>query len=57
MVNKNVKYDRIARAVIQSEADLWNLMIGALRRLQKAPQIVRAFFRDPALRYIRTAET
>jgi transposase len=55
-VNKNVKHDRVARAVIQSEDDLWNLMLGALRRLQKTPNIVRAFFRDPALSYILAAE-
>jgi transposase len=56
-VNKNVKHDRVARAVIQSEGDLWNLMLGALQRLQKAPHIVRAFFRDPTLNYILPAET
>jgi hypothetical protein len=27
-------------------------IIGALRRLQKMPHIVRAFFADPDLRYI-----
>ena len=56
-VNKNVKHDRVGRSVIQSEGDLWKLMLGALRRLQKAPEIVQAFFRDPALSYILATET
>jgi hypothetical protein len=29
-------------------------IIGALRRLQKMPHLVRAFFTDPNLRYIAT---
>ena len=34
-------------------ADEFNTkIIGALRRLQKLPQLVRAFFADPDLRYI-----
>jgi hypothetical protein len=27
-------------------------MLGALRRLQKSPEIIRGFFADPALAYI-----
>jgi hypothetical protein len=35
--------------------DLKAKAIGALRRLQKMPGLVRAFFADPHLRYITTA--
>lgn len=51
-VNKNVKHDRVARGVPQSVDDLKQLMLGALRRLQKRPDIVQGFFADPALKYI-----
>lgn len=54
-VNKNVKHDRVGRGVPQSVTDLKGLMLSALHRLQKRPDIVRGFFADPALRYI-TAE-
>lgn len=48
----NVKNDRISREVIMSKDDLKTKAIGALRRLQKLPDIVRGFFRDPKLAYI-----
>jgi transposase len=48
----NVKNDRIGREVIMSKDDLKTRAIGALRRLQKLPGIVRGFFRDPKLAYI-----
>ena len=48
----NVKNDRISRGVIMSKDDLKAKAIGALRRLQKLPDIVRGFFRDPKLAYI-----
>jgi transposase len=48
----NVKNDRIARSVIMSADDLKAKAIGALRRLQKLPGIVRGFLRDPKLAYI-----
>jgi transposase len=51
-VNKNVKHDHAARAVVQSVDELKNVMLGALRRLQKSPHIVRGFFADPKLAYI-----
>lgn len=50
---KNVKHDRIKRAVPMSQTDMKRLAIGALRRLQKMPQTVRGFFADPHLAYIR----
>jgi hypothetical protein len=47
-----VKNERIGRAVIMSKDDLKAKAISALRRLQKLPDIVRGFFRDPTLSYI-----
>jgi len=49
---KNVKADRIARTGVTSAEDLKTKAIGALRRLQKLPQLVRGFFADPHLAYI-----
>jgi transposase len=49
---KNVKHDRIGKTGVTSKADLKSKAIGALRRLQKRPGLVRAFFADPHLRYI-----
>ena len=49
---KNVKHDRIGKTGVTSKADLKSKAIGALRRLQKPPGLVRAFFADPHLRYI-----
>jgi transposase len=49
---KNVKHDRIAKTGVTSKQDLKAKAIGALRRLQKRPGLVRAFFADPHLRYI-----
>ena len=48
----NVKNDRIGRSVIMSADALKAKAIGALRRLQKLPGIVRGFLRDPKLAYI-----
>jgi transposase len=49
---KNVKNDRIGRGVVMSKDDLKAKAVSALRRLQKLPDIVRGFFRDPKLAYI-----
>jgi transposase len=48
----NVKNDRVGRMVIMGKDDLKAKAIGALRRLQKLPDVVRGFFRDPHLSYI-----
>ncbi len=48
----NVKNDRVGRKVIMGKDDLKAKAIGALRRLQKLPDVVRGFFRDPHLSYI-----
>ncbi len=52
---KNVKNDRIAKAGVASKDDLKAKAIGALRRFQKLPGLVRGFFADPHLRYITAA--
>jgi transposase len=51
-VNKNVKHDRIARAVPLTRDDLKAVAIEALERLKKCPGIVRGFFGDPKLAYL-----
>lgn len=50
---KNVKHDQIKRAVPMGHRHLFELAVNALRRLQQAPHIVRGFFADPCLAYIR----
>jgi transposase len=49
---KNVKHDRIGKTGVTSQDDLKSKAIGALRRLQKRPALVRAFFADRHLHYI-----
>lgn len=49
---KNVKHDRVGRTAARDADDFKSKILGALRRLQKLPHIVRAFFADPDLRYI-----
>ncbi|MGH3696023.1 MAG: transposase [Pseudonocardiaceae bacterium] len=51
-VNKNIKHDRIARAVPFTRDGLMELAVEALERLKKCPGIVQGFFGDPKLRYI-----
>jgi transposase len=49
---KHVKHDRIGRAGVTGPEDLKAKALAALHRLQKLPEVVRGFFRDPNLRYI-----
>jgi transposase len=56
-VNKNVKHDRIARAVPMTRDDLMRVAVEALERLKKCPGIVRGFFGDPKLRYISASHS
>jgi transposase len=51
---KNVKHDRLGRAGITTANDLKAKATNALRRLQRLPHLIRAFFADPHLRYITT---
>ena len=48
----NVKNTRLGRMVSHDKNDLKSKAIGALRRLQKTPNLVRSFFLDPDLAYI-----
>jgi len=56
-VNKNVKHDRIARAVPFTRDDLMKIAIDALERLKQCPEIVRGFFGDPKLRYVTASHS
>ncbi|MBV8540011.1 MAG: IS630 family transposase [Pseudonocardiales bacterium] len=56
-VDKNVKHDRIARAVPLTRDDLTKVAVEALERLKKSPGIVRGFFGDPKLRYISASHS
>jgi transposase len=49
---KNVKHDRVGRTSVKNADEFKAKIIGALRRLQNMPYIIRAFFADPDLRYI-----
>jgi hypothetical protein len=46
-VLKNLTQDRVGRTSVTDADDFKATIIGALRRLQKAPHIVRAVFADP----------
>lgn len=48
----NVKNTRLGRVVSHDKNDLKSKAVGALRRLQKTPALVRSFFSDPDLAYI-----
>jgi transposase len=49
---KHVKHDRVGRAGVTGPEDLKAKALAALHRLQKLPEVIRSFFRDPSLRYI-----
>jgi transposase len=49
---KNVKHDRAGRTTPRTAQEFTARVISALHRLQKLPDLIRAFFRDPDLRYI-----
>ncbi len=54
---KNVKHDRIGkRLVTEGKQQLTAMCVGALRRLQKLPDLVKGFFHDPNLAYINKAD-
>ena len=52
---KNVKHDGVGRGGITGPGQFKALAVGALRRLQRMPHIVRGFFADPSLAYITAA--
>ncbi len=45
-------HDDIKRAGIQRGSELFGIAVRALERLQQLPEVIRRFFRDPALAYI-----
>ena len=45
-------HDDIKRAGIQRGSELFGIATRALERLQRLPEVIRGFFRDPALAYI-----
>ena len=49
---KNIKHDRVGRTSVKTAEEFKAKIVGALRRLQNMPHLVRAFFGDPNLRYI-----
>ena len=49
---KNVKTRRHQTQGIQRGSELFGIATRALERLQRLPETVRGFFRDPALAYI-----
>ena len=50
---KNVKNDHIARIVPQRPGHLFEIADRALRMLRATPRMIRSFFADPKLAYIR----
>lgn len=53
---RNVKSDRVGRSGITGPEQLKSIATSALRRLQAMPHLVRGFFGDPDLAYIRQAD-
>lgn len=49
---KNIKHDRVGRTSVKTKDEFITLARAALRRLQRRPALVRAFFGDPDLAYI-----
>ena len=43
---------QVARQLVQSKDEMKCLALGALRRIQKLPELVKAFFRQPECQYI-----
>lgn len=49
----NIKNTRIYRTVATGQSHLWSIAKEALLRLQQLPEVVRGFFGDPHLAYIK----
>ena len=41
----------VARQLVQSKDEMKRLALGSLRRIQKLPELVKSFFRQPACQY------
>jgi len=42
---------QVSKRFVQSQDDMKRLALGALRRIQKLPALVRSFFRQPECQY------
>ena len=51
-VCKNVKHDHVGKIVARTRDELKDGIEKAINRLQRLPEIVCGFFRDPSLAYI-----
>lgn len=49
---QNIKNHQIGRAAVQRKSDFFELVTQALERLQRLPEVIMGFFRDPSLAYI-----
>lgn len=49
---KNVKHDQVGRSAVTRKSEFFELVTRALERLQRLPEVIRGFFRDPSLAYI-----
>ena len=54
---KNVKHDNLGRVCAKNETELAQFAEAALTKLKELPNKIRAFFGDPALKYIRDSLT
>jgi transposase len=54
---KNIKHDRVGRAIVRSAEELTDKIERAVDRLQATPEIVRSFFRNQDLLYITSPVT
>ena len=43
---------KVSRQLVESAEDMKRLALGALRSIQKLPELVKSFFRQPECRYI-----
>ena len=49
--NSHVKR-KVSRQLVESAQEMKRLALGALRSIQKLPELVKSFFRQPECRYI-----
>lgn len=52
LVWNNLKNHGIGKRIIQTRDQMTKIVLGHMRSLQKTPALIRAFFREPNLRYI-----
>ena len=52
LVWNHLKNHGVGKRIVKSREDLKRVVIGHLRFLQKTPDLIRAFFREPHVRYV-----